>query len=100
MGKLASPLFSYIKQQIQNIPQLAFVSLAGGALGKNKDIEKQLTALGEGKTKAVAQFYINDLLSEEKKGKMEATSDYRIDPETLQEAFGPQLEEFVNKIRN
>jgi flavodoxin len=100
MGKLASPLYSYIKGAIGRIPKLSFIGLVGGALGHNDEIPAQLQKLGEGKTKAVSQLYINDLLTEEQKGKMKETSDFKIDPKTLSEAFGGQIREFLQALRN
>lgn len=96
MGKLASPVRSYIKRHRKALKQAAFLSICGGALGRNPGIPGQLEGILGANPAAVTQLYINDLLPPELQGDAKETSAYRVTQEDLEGAWKPQLAEFIN----
>lgn len=99
MGKIASPLRSYVKSYIGRIKEIAMISVCGGALGKNEKVNAELNKLAKMKPRAVKQLYINDLLPQEHKNDSKATSAYKVTEKDFQANWEPDINEFLSSIR-
>jgi hypothetical protein len=98
MGKIASPVYSFIKRYRSELSKLSFLSMAGGALNRNEKVEAQIKKLCKEKVGIVGQMYANDLLTEEQKGKMEETSVFKIAIEHLEKDLAPDYSSFLKKV--
>lgn len=98
MGKIASPLRTYIRRHRGGFRQVAFVSLSGGALGPNKNVEKEIADRTGLPPRLVHQFYTNDLIPEEEKKKMSRTSVYQLTADDLAGPLKGGIEELVSRL--
>ena len=99
MGKIASPLRSYGRELRGGDRPVGFISICGGALGKNPKVEAQLQRLIGRAPLVVKQLYINDLLPEEHKNDSKATSAYQVTQSDLEGAWAEELGEFVRALQ-
>jgi len=98
MGKIASPIRSYVKHHASSLKRVAFICICGGALGTNPKVPAQLERLTTSRPIAVTQLYINDLLSPEQHGDAKATSAYRISESDLMDGWASKIEEFRRAV--
>ena len=98
MGKIASPLRSYVKIHKNEIKEAAFLSICGGALGKNPKVEMQLKKMTGMSPKAVKQLYISDLLPEDKRNDSAATSAYTVSENDLRTNWDSGIRDFLSSI--
>lgn len=96
MGKIASPLRSYGRELRGS--RVAFISICGGALGRNPKVESQVERLMGRSPIAVKQLYINDLLPEDQRNDAKATSAYRVTPTNLDGEWAAEIQEFVDAL--
>ncbi len=99
MGKIASPIRSYLKRGRGSFNRVAFLSVCGGALGRNSSVPQQLERLLGTSPAAVTQLYINDLLPAEEQGDAKATSAYRVTEADLEDGWKPQMADFIRSLR-
>jgi menaquinone-dependent protoporphyrinogen IX oxidase len=98
MGKIASPIRSYLKRRRSSLSRVAFLSICGGALGRNPGVPRQVERLLGTSPAAVTQLYINDLLPSEEQGDAKATSAYRVSEGDLEDGWKRQIAEFVRSL--
>lgn len=78
MGKVASPLRGPIRQLKTSLNRYAFVSISGGALGKNPKLGQELKKRTGREPVAVIDMQIVDLMPKDKKPSSAETSKYRL----------------------
>lgn len=78
VGKIASPLMSFLRKERDHIKTFTFITLCGGVSGQKEKIEEQLQALVGKGPKCVSELWISSLLN----GKQSA-SGYRVQPSDL-----------------
>ena len=98
MGKIASPIRSYLKRRRSSLSRVAFLSICGGALGRNPGVPRQVERLLGTSPAAVTQLYVNDLLPAEQQGDAKATSAYRVTEADLEGGWKPQIADFVRTL--
>ena len=98
MGKIASPLRSYLQQHRSQIKRFAFITISGGALGPNNKVPDELHELAGTAPVEARQLYINDLLAESEKGERGKTSSYRLNQEDLDTPFAEQIDDFIGAL--
>ena len=67
IGKVASPLRSYIEKYRSAIKNFAFLTISGEALGKNEKVPGELARLAGKHPVETRQLYINDILPDGEK---------------------------------
>ena len=77
VGKIARPLLPFFRHQKKNPKKYAFVTVSGGALGKNTKFTKELYKSIGSSPSFTKEFYTVDLIDEETKSTKE-TSTYII----------------------
>lgn len=97
MGKVASPLRSYLRQ-ISPAQKYGFVSICGGALGENPKIEEELIKLSNKKPAFVLELPIADLLPSGREVKLRDTQKYRLRKADLYKLKEIVCNEMKNKI--
>jgi hypothetical protein len=97
-GIAATPLIAFIAKYSDTLRHYSFVSVCGGALGENKNIESYLTKKVGHKPFKVVQLYINNLLDRPKKYKAQYTSAYKIGP-TDMNCFEAEIAELVDACK-
>lgn len=99
MGKLASPIRSFLARNRAEVNRLAFASVCGGALGRNDKVPVEIAKIAGATPVAVRQLYINDLLPEAQRGDSKATSAYAVTQSDLEKGWKSEVEEFVEQVR-
>jgi flavodoxin len=99
MGKIASPLRSFIAQYRSALTGVAFISVCGGALGPNDKVSKEVERLLGTSPAAVKQLYINDLLPEDQKNDSKSTSAYNLEESDLETKWKSDIEAFVQQVK-
>lgn len=97
-GKIASPLRSYIKEFRSTIKNFAFISISGGALGKNEKVQKELLQLAGKRSVKIKQLYISDILPENEKNDRSKTSSYKLKQSDLDIKFKSDIDDFINSL--
>ena len=98
MGKIASPLRTYIKSYRSSISRVAIISICGGSLGKNEKLPEELRRLVGVAPIETKQLYINDILPPEQQNQMKSSSAYRITQSDLEGKWKPEIDEFMQKV--
>ena len=92
MGKVASPFRSYL-DHLKNLKcRYSFISISGGALGPNSNLEKELESITGRKPCTVFDMHIADLLPSDPKPDMKTTSSYRLNENDLAKLTAKSLE--------
>jgi flavodoxin len=99
MGKIASPIRSYVEEFRSHLRTIAFVSACGGALGPNEKVGAQVKKLIGEDPVAFKQLYINDLLPAEQQNDSKATSAYTVTSADLEGGWKTDIDEFVRQVR-
>lgn len=99
MGKIASPLRRYVKRYRAEIKKYGFISVSGGALGKNEKVPEKLQKLMKKQAVTVKQLYINDILPESEKADRSKTSEYAVMQADLEGGFKSDIDEFILKMK-
>jgi menaquinone-dependent protoporphyrinogen IX oxidase len=99
MGKIASPIRSYLKRRRGSFNRVAFLSVCGGALGRNPSVPEQLERILGTSPSAVTQLYISDLLPAEEQGDAKATSAYRVSEADFEDGWKPRIADFVRELK-
>lgn len=99
MGKIASPVRSFIARHRSTLPRVAFISVCGGALGPNDKVPKEVARLLGTPPVAVAQLYINDLLPEDQKNDSKRTSAYEVGQPDLESKWKADIDAFLKKLQ-
>ena len=93
MGKVASPLRSYLLRIKKNQRSFKFISISGGALNKNPDLKKDLYKYGGKNLSLLKDMYISDLLNKADV-EMKDTSEYKVtqaDLDVLEKAVASEF---------
>lgn len=98
MGKLSSPLFSYMKKFQEKIKNYSFITISGGAIGNNDTLESNIHTTMNRTAKHITQLFINNLLPEEKKNQMKETSAFRIEDSDLTDRLKGDIDSFVKVL--
>lgn len=98
MGKIASPLRTYIKSYRSSIRGFACISICGGSLGKNEKLPEELRRLAGATPIETRQLYINDVLPAEQQNQMKSSSAYRVTQSDLEGKWKPEIDEFMQKV--
>lgn len=93
-SRIASPLKAFLLNEKENITRYSFISVCGGVNGQLEKIIRQLVKLVAKKPDAVAELWINDLLSEEKKNTIKYTTGYRLSDKDF-DFFEPKIRAFL-----
>lgn len=93
-SKIASPMKAFLFNEKKNITHYSFISICGGAKGQLEKIIRQLVKFVGKKPDAVAELWINDLLSEDKKDSIRYTTGYRMADKDF-EFFEPKVRGFL-----
>jgi flavodoxin len=96
MGKIASPLKSFLFKEKERVNSYSFISLCGGVKGQATKIKKELEAILQQESKVVEELWLNQLLASERMNTVKHTSGYRVLPADL-ENFKEQIDEFVRQ---
>lgn len=78
MGHVATPLRAYLRHLEKNLRRYAFISISGGADGKNPKLAGELKKIVGKAPIALIDFHIADLLPSDPKPVRKDTSAYRI----------------------
>ena len=98
LGKIASPLKSFIRKEKGNISQYSFLSVCGGEQGQHLKLEQQLTSIAGKNPTRVSELQIRDLLSHDQKSKAAAVASYRLHSKDL-EFFANKIDEHVLSLK-
>ncbi len=99
LGKIASPLRSYLKHIKSGESKYAFFSISGGALGNNPKVPAELIKRTGAAPVAFADMHIADLIAPGEKVTMQQTSDYKIndsDIEKLADTISQTLQKYAS----
>lgn len=77
VGKIARPLIPFFKTLKNNPKPYAFITVSGGALGKNEKFQKELFKRIKQKPFMTKEFYTSDMTKQDVD--MKKTSTYKID---------------------
>jgi flavodoxin len=95
-ARIPSPLKTFLLAEKNNIKRYSFLTLCGGVIGQKEKIEKQLTATLGKKPSSLAELWLNDILTKEKKATIKNTIEYRVDQKDLA-LFEPTINDFLSK---
>lgn len=98
MGKVASPLFSYIKKYSHTIKNYSFITISGGALGSNDNFPAHIDDIVGKKSANTTQLFINDLLTGADKNQMKKTAAYLVNEHDIVTRLQPQFDEFIESL--
>jgi hypothetical protein len=93
MGKVASPLRSYLLRIKKKNRSFNFISISGGALNKNPDLKKDLYKYGGKNLSLLKDMYISDLLDKADVD-IKDTGEYRVtenDLDVLEKAIASEF---------
>lgn len=96
MGKIASPMRSYLNYIKKNRKKYSFFSISGGALGTNPKIQKELKKRTGNYPDVQNDFQKVDLIKSSKKPTSQETSDYKITENDLEEIYN----KIINKLKD
>lgn len=94
IGRIASPLKSFLVKERDNIRSYSFISLCGGVEKQREKLVDELTKLIKRKPGAVEELWIADLLSDDERNIPKNTTEYRVSRNDL-ELFRSKIEEFI-----
>ena len=83
MGKVASPLRSYLSYLKTNACKYAFVSISGGAIGPNPELKHELEKRAGREPIRIIDQHVADLLPSDPKPTLKVASAYRINSEEI-----------------
>jgi flavodoxin len=96
-GKIATPLRSFLIEQREEFKSYSFITVCGGGNPKQKqNIKDGLELIMQRKPLKVVELWVNDLLSDEKKGGIKNTTGFRIDAHGLTK-FDRQISDFIKE---
>jgi menaquinone-dependent protoporphyrinogen IX oxidase len=95
---IAAPMKSFLKREKEQFANYSFATICTGRPGQQEKLIKQLQNYTGKKPHKVVQFLINDLLPEEKKGKVKYTSTYRISEKDFN-VFQGKFDNFINNLK-
>lgn len=98
IGKIASPLRSYIKKYHSVLRDFAFMTISGGALGKNTKVQEELHKLAGKQPVETKQLYINDILPADEQNDQNKTSAYRLTQSDLDIKFTAEIDDFLRNL--
>lgn len=94
---IATPLKTFVLQEMQHINHYSFISVCGGGRdGQVDKIENELTMLIQQEPEKVTELWIADIIPPEKKEDIDYISRYRIGTSDL-EAFNDKIEDFLHQ---
>ena len=96
MGKIASPMRSYLSYMKKNRKKYSFFSISGGAMGPNPKIQNELKKRTGELPDIQKDFQKVDLMNTAKKPTSQETSDYQINEKDIEEIYNQILERLKN----
>jgi hypothetical protein len=100
MGKVATPLRTYLKHLRTNPCRYAFISISGGADGDNPKIADELKKRVGKEPVALIDLHITELLPSDPKPVRKDTSAYRIDKEDIKKLTDTIVKTLKETITN
>ena len=85
MGEIATPLRQYLKSIRKSKKHFSFITLSGGADGRNENIEENLIKFTKQKPEFLLDYYVRDLLPQEPQPTKEQTQSYPMNEKEYQE---------------
>lgn len=93
-SRIASPMKAFLVNEKANITHYSFITVCGGVKGQMEKIIRQLVKFVVKKPDAVAELWINDLLSDDRKDTIKYTTGYRMTDKDF-EFFEPKIRAFL-----
>jgi hypothetical protein len=97
VGKIASPLKSFLKIERESVRHYSFISVCSGVAGQIDRLQDELAALIGREATMVTELWIKDLLFSHKKGEMKYVAEYRLHTKDMT-AFGEQISRHVLEV--
>ena len=97
VGKIATPLKTFLFNEKSNILEYSFITLCGGSQSQKEKIKRELSGIVHREPQRVVELRINDLLYPDQKGKIKFTSGYRIAKEDLR-VFESEIRDFLEQF--
>ena len=93
-GKVAAPMRTFIKMEKEKLTDYSFITLCSGAAGQREKIAAELATLTPQKPAAVAELWINNLLTEEQRNKIKYATNFRVEKQHMQQ-FDKEIQFFI-----
>jgi flavodoxin len=97
MGKIASPLLTFLSEERSHIKRYSFITICGGLAGQKEKIESQLVSILNSPPVKVSDLWISAIVDKGVPKDAKNISAYRVTPEEL-EKFKTEIEEFCYSI--
>jgi flavodoxin len=92
-GRIASPMRGFMDLEKGNLKEYFYITLCNGEVGQKEEIQAELYSILQRLPNGVIELWINSLLPEDKKNKIQHTFKYRISRQDL-EYFEKDIELF------
>ena len=98
LGKLATPLKTFLTKEKNNIKHYSLISVCGGLPGQAEKIELELTSIVGLRPDRVCELWVSTVAEEKIKRDPKNMSAYRIGSSDLQK-FRPKIDEFCESLQ-
>lgn len=98
MGKIATPLKTFLSEERYSINRYSFISVCGGHAGQKEKIERELEAMAGIRPEKVLELWVSEIMSTDMTKDARNVSAYRITSRDL-EKFNTKIDEFCSALR-
>lgn len=97
-GRIASPIRAFIEKERNNIHKYFFITLCNGVDGQKEKLTAELSSIIQEEPLGVVELWINRLLPEDQRNKINHTFNYKVSTDDLNR-FEKEIEAFIGTIR-